>query len=68
MNTVTVSPKYQVVIPREIREQLDLKPGRKIQVLIRDGVIVMVPVVPVKELKGFLEGVDTDIDREDDRL
>mgnify|MGYP001553764219 FL=1 len=57
-----------MVIPREIREQLDLKPGRKIQVLVRDGVIVMVPVVPVKELKGFLEGVDTDIDREDDRL
>lgn len=68
MNTVTVSPKYQVVIPREIREKLGLKPGQKIQVMIRDGRIEMIPVRKASELRGFVRGIDTDIDREDDRL
>lgn len=68
MNTVTVSPKFQVVIPREIREKLGLKPGQKIQVMIRDGRIEMIPVRKATELRGFVRGIDTDIDREDDRL
>lgn len=68
MNTVTLSPKYQVVIPREIREKLGLKPGQKIQVMVNDGRIEMIPLKPISELRGFLKGIDTVIDREDDRF
>jgi len=67
MNTVTISPKYQVVIPREIRDQLNLVPCQKIQVMAFEGRIEMIPVRPISDLKGFLRGIDTGIDREDDR-
>lgn len=53
-NLVTVSPKYQVVIPREIREALDLKPGQKVQALQYRDRIEFVPFRPVKALRGFL--------------
>ncbi len=53
-NLVTVSPKYQVVIPREIRESLDLKPGQKVQALQYRDRIELVPFRPVKTLRGFL--------------
>lgn len=55
-NLVTVSPKYQVVIPREIREALDLKPGQKVQALQYRDRIELVPFRPVKALRGFLRG------------
>ena len=67
MNTVTVSPKFQVVIPKAIREQLQLTPGQKIEVIAHDGRIELIPVKPLKSLRGFLEGIDTSVDREDDR-
>ena len=68
MNTVTISPKYQVVIPREIREKMGLKPGQKVQVMAHDGRIEMIPLVPITDLRGFVRGIDTQIDREDDRF
>ncbi len=68
MTEVTISPKYQVVIPREVREKLGLKPGQKIQVTAREGRIEMIPVIPASELRGFVQGMDTNIDREDDRF
>lgn len=68
MTEVTISPKFQVVIPREVREKLGLKPGQKIQVTAREGRIEMIPVIPVAELRGFVQGMDTNIDREDDRF
>jgi AbrB family looped-hinge helix DNA binding protein len=67
MPTVTLSPKYQVVIPREIREQLELAPGQKIQAVLYDGRIELIPVRPAKELRGFLKGIDTQVPREADR-
>lgn len=67
MSTVTISPKYQVVIPKAIREQLDLKPGQKIEAVAIDGRIEMIPVRPVAELRGFLPDLETDVEREDDR-
>ena len=57
MATVTVSPKYQVVIPSEVRERLKLKPGQKVAVVEKDGVVHMVPIRPLKELKGMVSGV-----------
>ena len=57
MATVTISPKYQVVIPSEVRERLRLKPGQKVAVLEKDGVVHLIPIRPLKELKGFARRV-----------
>lgn len=67
MDSVTVSPKFQVVIPREVREKLNLVPGQKVQVIALDNRIELIPVHPMKTMKGFLKGIDTDVPREDDR-
>ena len=68
MNQVTVSPKYQVVIPAQVREILDIKPGQKVQVLLYDGRIELIPVRAMKSVRGFLRGIDPTIPREKDRL
>ena len=68
METVTVSPKFQVVIPKEIRESLKLTPGQKIQALLYENRIELIPVRPIKKMRGFLKGIDTTIKRETDRL
>lgn len=68
METVTVSPKFQVVIPKEIREALKLTPGQKVQVLLYENRIELIPVRPVKNMRGFLKGIDTTVVREGDRL
>jgi AbrB family looped-hinge helix DNA binding protein len=68
MQTVTVSPKFQVVIPKEMRESLKLAPGQKVQAILYDNRIELIPVRPIKKMRGFLKGIDTSIDRETDRL
>jgi AbrB family looped-hinge helix DNA binding protein len=64
MNTVTVSPKYQVVIPQKVRQSLDIRPGQKMQVIEYGNHIVMIPVRPIEEARGSLPGIDTDPQRE----
>lgn len=68
MTTVTVSPKYQVVIPSAVRRALDIQPGQKIEVIAYDGRMQLVPVRPVQALRGFLPGLDTQVPREADRV
>ena len=68
MTTVTVSPKYQVVIPREVREELSIKPGEKMQVIKYANRIELIPVKKIKSMRGFLKGIDTGIIREKDRV
>lgn len=68
METLTVSPKYQVVIPKSIREKLQLTPGQKMQAVLYDNRIELVPLQPMKRLKGFLKGIDTTVPRERDRV
>jgi len=68
MTTVTISPKYQVVIPKSIRESLGLRPGQKVQAIEYNGRVELVPVRPVQEMRGFLSGIDTTVPREDDRV
>ena len=68
METVTVSPKYQVVIPSRVRKLLGVEPGHKIKVILYDNRIEMVPVRPIKRTRGFLKGIDTTVARESDRL
>ena len=65
---MTVSPKFQVVIPKEIREALKLTPGQKVQALLYENRIELIPVRPVKRMRGFLKGIDTNVVREGDRL
>ncbi len=68
METVTISPKFQVVIPKPIREQLGLSPGQKVQAIVYGGRIELIPVRSVKEMRGFLKGITTTVEREADRL
>ncbi len=67
MSVVTVSPKFQVVIPRHIREALKLQPGQKIQAFEYDGRVEFIPVRSAKSLRGFLRGIDTAVPRQRDR-
>jgi len=68
METVTISPKFQVVIPRGIRESLGLEPGQKVQALLYEDRIEFIPVKPMKKMRGFLAGIDTSVHRDKDRL
>jgi AbrB family looped-hinge helix DNA binding protein len=68
MQSVTVSPKFQVVLPGIIRKSLNLHPGQKMQVFLYNNRIEMIPVKPIKEARGFLKGIDTTVTREKDRI
>ena len=68
METVTVSPKFQVVIPRAIREALGLEPGQKVQALQYMNCIEFIPVRPLKGARGLLKGIDTTVLRDKDRV
>jgi AbrB family looped-hinge helix DNA binding protein len=67
METVTISPKFQVVIPKDIRERLKLAPGQKVQAIAYENRIELIPQRAMKKMRGFLKGVDTHVPREDDR-
>ena len=68
MSIVTVSPKFQVVIPRAIREAMGLEPGQKVQALQYQNRIEFIPVRSMRAMKGFLKGIDTTVTRERDRV
>lgn len=68
MQTVTVSPKFQIVIPKVIREAMRLRPGQKLKVIEYEGRIELIPDRDISELKGFLKGINIEFEREGDRL
>lgn len=68
MESVTVSPKYQVVIPQKARQLLKIKKGQKMQVIAYDNRVVLIPVRPIQEARGSLKGLDTTVEREEDRV
>ena len=68
VETVTISPKFQVVIPRSVREKLNIRPGQLVQVVPYEGRIEFIPLRPARELRGSLRGMPTDLAREVDRL
>ena len=68
MKKIKISPKYQVVIPKPVREALELKPGQMMQVIAHGDRIEMIPDRPIAEMRGFLAGIDTTVERETDRL
>jgi AbrB family looped-hinge helix DNA binding protein len=68
MQAVTVSPKFQVVIPRSVRDSLQIRPGQKMQVVEYEGRVELIPERSIRELRGFLRGIDTSLERDGDRL
>ena len=68
MEAVKISPKYQVVIPKKLRESLNLSPGQRVQMVAFEDRIEMIPVRKISEMKGFLKGIDTTVEREKDRI
>ena len=68
MEAVKISPKYQVVIPKKLRKALNLIPGQQVQMIAFEDRIEMIPIRKLSEMKGFLKGIDTAVERERDRL
>jgi AbrB family looped-hinge helix DNA binding protein len=65
---VKISPKFQVVIPREIREAMGLRPGQRVQAIRFDDRIELIPVRPMRQMRGALRGIDTRVPRDKDRV
>ena len=68
MTTITISPKFQIVIPKTIRDLLGLRPGQKVQAIAYEDRIELIPIRRMKEMRGFLRGIDTSVAREPDRV
>ena len=68
MTTVIVSEKFQVVIPKSVRESLAIRPGQKLEVIVHEGRAEFVPVREMKAMRGFLRGIDTSVPRDQDRV
>jgi len=68
VNTVTLSNEYQLIIPKEISKSMGLEPGSSFEVLSYNNRIELIPLKPIKELKGIFKGIDTNIERDDDRV
>ncbi|MBV6479673.1 MAG: hypothetical protein HGGPFJEG_02464 [Ignavibacteria bacterium] len=68
METVTLSIKYQLVIPKSVRKKLNLKPGQKLQIIESENKIEIIPIGDVRKMRGILKGIDTNIKREKDRI
>ena len=68
MSRTTLSPKFQIVIPKEVRRLLKLRPGTKFNVVEHEGRIELLPVRSAKQMRGFLRGIDTSIPRDKDRV
>jgi len=68
MRAVTVSPKFQIVIPKDVRESMGIVSGQKVQMLTYSNRIELIPIKPMSEMRGFLKGIDTDVPRDEDRI
>ena len=68
MTSVTVSPKYQVVIPKEVRDSMGIVSGQKMQILSYQNRIELIPIRPMKKMRGFLKGIDTGVKRDKNRV
>ncbi len=67
LSIVTISPRFQVVIPKDVRDELSLEPGQKVQAIAYNNRIELIPVRPMRRMRGFVKGIETEVPREDDR-
>jgi AbrB family looped-hinge helix DNA binding protein len=67
LSIVTISPRFQVVIPKDVRDELNLEPGQKVQAIAYNNRIELIPVRPMRRMRGFVKGIETEVPREDDR-
>ncbi len=67
MTIVTISSRFKVVIPKDVRERLDLKPGQKVDAIPYKGRVELIPLAPIESMRGFLKGIDTRVPRDPDR-
>ena len=68
MTIVTISSRYQIVIPRDVRERLELRPGQKVQALPFKGRVELIPLEPIEAARGLVRGIDTQVPRDGDRV
>ena len=68
MTAVTVSPKYQVVIPKDVRESMGIKSGQKVQMMLYKNRIELIPLLPIEQLRGLAKGINAPFKRDEDRL
>ena len=68
MTVVTISSRFQIVIPKDVRERLDLKPGQKVDAIPFRGRVELIPVEPIESMRGFVRGIDTTVPRDGDRV
>jgi AbrB family looped-hinge helix DNA binding protein len=68
MTVVTISSRFQVVIPKDVRERLNLKPGQQVDAIPFRGRVELIPVEPVEAMRGALRGIDTTVPRDGDRV
>ncbi len=68
MSVVTISCRYQIVIPRDVRERLGLRPGQQLRAIALDGRVALIPLDPIEATRGFARGVDATVAREGDRV
>ena len=68
IKAVTISSKFQVVIPREVRESMAIQPGTRVQVLQYENRIELIPLKEPKALRGFIQGIETEVRRDEDRV
>jgi len=66
MNQVTISPKYQIVIPKAIRERLRFRPGQKLGLLVKGNTVTLVPILPLEDLYGIARGASMEGYREEE--
>ena len=68
MTVVTISSRYQVVIPRDVRAQLELRSGQKVRAMAFKGRVELIPLEPIEAARGFVRGIDTTVSRDGDRM
>ncbi len=68
METVSVSPKYQIVIPKQVRDRLSITPGQQLQVMLYEDRMELIPVRTPRSMRGYLRGIDTTVERDEDRV
>jgi len=67
MDQVTVSPKFQVVIPQSIRSRMGVKPGQKMRVIAYDDKVIFIPIRPIQAARGSLSGISTQVERQEEK-